>query len=801
MDFLRTCDTTAQAIPGFEAVAYQAFSVTPTSSADRDAWSPSEHLQAVEAELRRQNRLVAPDARKPWLWLLRPIAVDNVSEPPKDLPAVEGYVLNREHTGVIKALDLARPAPPAPRPGSQGVPGPAGLSTATAANPIEVISALYELLTTSVVALVSHRLLEKHDAVALNFRTFVTRNPLSVNDSDKEKAWLRNSYRLTNVNAYWASSGTLLVSTFTADEPALHCLDEVTDPEAQKAWIGNCVRLAPSGCLVQIVSFDATLRFDAAHAGQRPPRKRSKRDTMEANIERWKAAVTRWLGSKGYTFKDLDQPKSWVRLRLAQLSNSALADSATISQPRDIWWPRALCFYYDATESYPDMEALFPATSNPLNWFATPQSSGYIDPLDLAEQWFLAKAEREKAAEAKRKAEIAEQKVDKGKGPAQGPHLPSSPLNVRSGTSADLHVASGMYPTPPDGVIPGPAASQGTTPGVPAPVTSKVLAQNASHPSINISAPQDSAAASDSQPMASPEFPNENVNTDINARDDLFDDMDEDFGANGVTDADFNFFDDPEVEMQDAPEQLSTDVSETSNNQHPNAVSAPAAKENFLDPMAALENALASASASASRARLEHGPDVHMADAPPTSRIDFAAGDKQITSQENKAQTSEPTRTKSEPLSVAVSDTSLVTESVTPADIAKLTITTHRESAFDPVGFDRRISMSDSKYRNGYFSFPDDKASGTKSKSISGPTTSVTQFKSTTGFQHSPMTTGRTLQVIRHGLKMETASTRMWGAWSMMQRRLLGRCRLGLLGLRPLARGSCPPMAAGRRSL
>jgi mediator of RNA polymerase II transcription subunit 13 len=83
----------------FEAVAYQALSITrittPLPSKTRDT-NTYENLRAVEAELRQGRQLVIQDASRPWLWLFRPITVDQVGQDTVELPEIDGYQLQRK---------------------------------------------------------------------------------------------------------------------------------------------------------------------------------------------------------------------------------------------------------------------------------------------------------------------------------------------------------------------------------------------------------------------------------------------------------------------------------------------------------------------------------------------------------------------------------------------------------------------------------------------------------------------------------------------------------------------------------
>lgn len=98
MEFLKTCSTNAQAIGDYDAIAYQAFSVSRDTASpallQRD-WTSADDIRAVEAHLRHAHHLVTQDASRPWLWYFKPAAADMVGQDSVELPVVEGYNLHR----------------------------------------------------------------------------------------------------------------------------------------------------------------------------------------------------------------------------------------------------------------------------------------------------------------------------------------------------------------------------------------------------------------------------------------------------------------------------------------------------------------------------------------------------------------------------------------------------------------------------------------------------------------------------------------------------------------------------------
>jgi len=97
----------------FEAIAYQAFSITRdtkqsvTQSAGANS---SDHLCTAEAELRHGRHLVTQDASRPWLWYFKPTTVEAGSQDAIELPVVEGYVLQRMYSASLlqRVLTMSR---------------------------------------------------------------------------------------------------------------------------------------------------------------------------------------------------------------------------------------------------------------------------------------------------------------------------------------------------------------------------------------------------------------------------------------------------------------------------------------------------------------------------------------------------------------------------------------------------------------------------------------------------------------------------------------------------------------------
>ncbi|KAF1850230.1 uncharacterized protein K460DRAFT_400299 [Cucurbitaria berberidis CBS 394.84] len=730
MEFLKTCSTNAQAIGDFEAIAYQAVSITPnttqTSSRARDL-SPLDHLRAAEAELRQGLHLVVQDASRPWLWHFQPTTVEKAGQGALDLPELEGYRLQREQTGCIKAVELARPpmravnpnaassnfAPstPASHKGARLPPGSTQANTTDQQQPPDCIT-LYELYTSSVMAMISFHLVRDCHVVALNYRTFISQ-PLPPQDNHHASLdMLADPHWLTSINVHWTSSGTLLVSTFTERKLEIRCLGDITLETEQEQLVGRCVRVAPKGLLAKIVSFEDPLDSvpeDVAHRSRKRPRVSS----LEQSIEKWKSTVKRWLGWRGYSLPNLEKPSSWIRIRTTQMTQPAVSSPSPFNSGRDILWPRGLCFLYmpepvgtTATES--DGVSTSEHGDSPSRWFETPDSTGFRDPLDVAQQWFLGKPDREKILEVRQKAKKAEEEATRQKEDHANLYA-SSPLNPRTGAYGDLQAVSGVYPTPPDGVAPGTGVSYSDTPSVSGATSNVILASGANNPVINISAPQDNAHIDGQQlSLTSPVLPSasDNFNTS-SGNDDLFEDMEEDgYGGDGVNDADFDFFDGPDeedVDMEDAPALPDSNITAVKHGQNQElvSVSESQSKEEMPDPLAALENALATAS----RPTDEEMQKVESEQ--PATTGTSPAQDEQDTSLELEvhpqphgqvATNKEPTPPLSPSMIAKTLQPSPPKKSASRLD-QEQELGHQRDSAFSPLTFSRKLSISDAKYQ------------------------------------------------------------------------------------------------------
>ncbi|KAH7069893.1 mediator complex subunit 13 C-terminal-domain-containing protein [Paraphoma chrysanthemicola] len=742
MEFLKTCSTNAQAIGEYEAIAYQAFSLARDAShptSPTPDWSSSDDVRAVEAQLRQLHQLVTQDASRPWLWHFEPIALDAFGQDTIKLPVVEGFSLQREQFGFMKASEMARPPM---RPGnpqtfshpatSPSTPGPhKGAPTATT-RPIQTGQShadqtqaldcftVYELFVSSITALVSYSLVKKCGVVALNYRTFVAK-PLGGDQAARSSSDVyADVHWLTSINIHWLSSGTVLVSTYTDQADIFQCLDSL-DLDSQKSLVGSCIRLAPNGMLARISSFEDPLEASTEDLVRRVPRKKARVESLEQNIERWKVSVERMLKWKGYSVPNLNDKSSWVRIRTAHTTSISMTSPPSSHSDRDVLWPRALCFTYRSrptsgavTESN-GPQPLSPPPDD-MSWFEAAGSIGFRDPIDNAQEWYIGKLERDRVIEGRRRSKKAEEDAMRRKEEPAGLY-PSSPFNARSGVYGELQAVSGVYPTPPDGIAPGTGLSTIDTPSVSGAAPNVILPPGGSNPAINLSAPQDHPQSDEQQhPSTSPLFPtNLDPFQSAGDNDDLFEDAEGDaFGGNGVNEADFDFFDEPDepsaqdTAMPDAPGMSQTGPNQELKHGKDAAILVPSEmpiKEEMSDPTAALEDALANSTQSVgdtTRDVKDKEAQDHSASSTDVPAEPIPSKKPIVNAHVDEPQAKAPTP----PLSP-----SIVADALLPSPPGKRisqrravpNIASSAESAFHSLDFSRRLSLADAKYHGGRF--------------------------------------------------------------------------------------------------
>lgn len=242
-----------------------------------------------------------------------------------------------------------------------------------------------------------------------------------------------------------------------------------------------------------------------------------------------KRSILAWLASCGMRIA-LDS--LWVYLRSGDPSfDLAVDQSLPHGRNGDLMlWPARACFTRNLTRPSINDEVLQRISRGT-----------FVDPLTKVEQWFLGRSARAEAAERRRQEDEERKSREIRKAESLPVQLDDTSIDrvTHTGQYLSAQEASGIYPTPPDGRA---ALTQGSfeAPDTGAGATETVRIQPNT---VSLEAIIEEAHTTDA----------DSLGVDIPVRraqgHDLFGGLDTDmFDTNDLTEADFNFFDEPDDE-------------------------------------------------------------------------------------------------------------------------------------------------------------------------------------------------------------------------------------------------------------
>ena len=302
-----------------------------------------------------------------------------------------------------------------------------------------------------------------------------------------------------SIEVQWVSSGCLLIRKLASSVEGQRRLSEdMTIHGSVEAHTGSRVCLVPSGMKAIIIA------------------------SAVEQYEDIKRLITARLKRQNI---NLAPDTGWVRLR--HLSDKNRDDTSIFI------WPASLCLLITGICEHGDQEGDPEGSVNVSRW---------VDPLEAAERWFLDAPARDHALEAKRKAHAITVEVAPdihGSSDDEGYLYEEGISNGR----LILQDMSAVYPTPPD--------------GAPLSLQSVALHEQIKQKETGGARSTTAEVHLDSASMAaSPTFQQTPRYNDDDEPGDLFGDIDSEmFAANGLTEDDFNFFDDQngdQIDLQTA---------------------------------------------------------------------------------------------------------------------------------------------------------------------------------------------------------------------------------------------------------
>jgi mediator of RNA polymerase II transcription subunit 13 len=389
------------------------------------------------------------------------------------------------------------------------------------------VRAGYFVFIQSVLSSISRQLVSASGFIPMDSHTFFIANPTEkraddygMEGEDVDDFYRQNTGSIMSLSLYLSIGGTLVLSSWSYGQGQYF---QVTNdfPETLLRP-GMMVILSPGG-------LEATL--ESEHAFSDDNLYDDDDDDDFDPISTWKSLVHNWLLCKGINLAELSESVRWAKFKLQNLSSQEELDDPLFPGHSGFLWPIALClFRRDYSQSKGIDDDGFPDS---FPFFRQPnESEGYKDTLHTTDDWVLAKPNRDKIKDERlrrKETEAVQKQAEISAFDA------ASPFNTR-GPYADSQALGGVYPTPPDGVISQNAGA----------ITNSDHATAGGQQNANtlLSEHNDgvSVAVSDGHPSQLPQ-------TTLANNDDYFGESDDDeMGGNDITDADFNFFDQPDDE-------------------------------------------------------------------------------------------------------------------------------------------------------------------------------------------------------------------------------------------------------------
>jgi mediator of RNA polymerase II transcription subunit 13 len=426
--------------------------------------------------------------------------------------------------------------PPTPSPGAK--------TSITLEDASSCSKDIHEAFISAALGSIVYFLCHDHGFVPLNSRILIlpTSNASKSDGPTSIPIPNSNTITLATLDISLTSLGALVLKAHYDTAPGLQSILNPSGPNTSLSDLspGTTLLLAPGGTAAKFYGTKEDKNLPShmpISQLQKSLADNRKHIFNGPTIQSWQSKCIDWLSAKGLNTAALEQG-GWIFVQvLGGNSPYFKADYERIPILEDlaiVSWPALLCFQTSSNGSHDlqSFDSILTATR---------------DPLSFAEEWFTRKDERASTlAKRQNERQIAEAK-SREQADVEGRNLQSaiySPFTLRRGSNAGA-----MYPTPPDapqhpvGATPS-FDCQGLTPGNPNHLFSHDVGatpQNTNNEPMDIET--DIWDSSDRKELSS-------ISMNFNDNDidnDLFGDVGGDLFGD-VTDADFNFFDEPDME-------------------------------------------------------------------------------------------------------------------------------------------------------------------------------------------------------------------------------------------------------------
>ncbi|KAJ6160918.1 hypothetical protein N7470_004314 [Penicillium chermesinum] len=535
MDFPGSARTNVHLIDGFSTIYWRIYTeeggiANHSQDGQANGYTILKHLgrlKHLEARLRNQNCL-ASCPRRLGLWVfsptptfesLRALYVKEGNEETKKV-VIDSTVLKVSASGSISSQELIKSLTPDsqnPNGARQPTtPKPQGQPQSRRPEGYGSSAAIYAAFISAVTGAISLHLVRSHGALPLGSRTLFTAvDKLSYESPRVDNESPLSIPCLTTLNVQLNMPGTLTITIQTIDQPGILPLANPREDmqDVLQAQSGMDLWLCPNGSVARLV----TANIESPSV---PSPGASTTGNITMKRRQWRLDVAEWLGSFGLKIDSVDD-ELWVEVEVwepifAKLAGDAWRQHEDSQSPlplKRMLWPARFCFKR-------------PGSSRQVSWLQNPAD----DPLEFAERWSSETGALQLSNPLQAPSALQEPQVKDHVASPRPDSFDGLESLSRMTQYPDLPPTNLVYPTPPEGT-----ATTGLS--NPNPDDTELILSPAVPP--------------DSRNINSEVDPNTvgTGNYDASDDEDLFGEMNgRDFGSKGITDADFSFFDDPDLE-------------------------------------------------------------------------------------------------------------------------------------------------------------------------------------------------------------------------------------------------------------
>ncbi|GBF65681.1 mediator of RNA polymerase II transcription subunit 13 [Trichophyton mentagrophytes] len=386
-------------------------------------------------------------------------------------------------------------------------------------------SSLYASFISSIAWSLSLHLTRRHGAIPLGKRTFFT-----AADSDMSSGSTSTSV-ISTLDIELSQSGKVIISLRSRSQPGITQLSEGPGVSSiSELRLHDDIWLAPAGTIARYIGIGGSeYALGTGNSYHSNNIHGSRNGFSSEGQDPWKLAVCSWLERTGVPIEISDNMR-WVQVEV--VTRHQRLGQGKAAGTRRIYWPAQLCF----------KKARFP-TSSPIQGAET-LSRDSLGPLQYARQWLKCSVPRDEVLSRNAPSDVAQHPEQHPQSETlaspDGIDVPNTTESMaRALVCPDFHPAT-VYPTPPGGALGfGQLASDHS--GGQYPLELSHIPRE--DPDTNIT----ESLNPNTRSLLEETSPGLGAGTGMydTADDDLFEEMDDNFDSKGITEADFNFFDEP----------------------------------------------------------------------------------------------------------------------------------------------------------------------------------------------------------------------------------------------------------------